>query len=436
MDLGASHEVEQVHAAGKAPIAIDEKRQALGAVLGSETFARSDQLRSFLKYVAEMAIDGRSREITEYRIAVEALGRPSGFSPADDSSVRSRAHELRRKLQKYYEAEARDAPVRIELPKGSYTPRFGSYPQPPTGPAAPEEQPAQASRASRLVVAAAALAGIIVGAAACWAILRDRPAQRPNAVITEAWGPLARPDANVLIGVGTTLHLVVRPYMSVVAEGLPKYPAPPELYPLYTQHRPLPRGVELDMHPVDNSVQMGHMGAVITLMGVLQPRGAGFEVLPERSAPVTAMRGRNVILIGDPQNSAAAAGFLEKTPFTIDYDAQKQDLVILDRRSGRSWVPQRGPDKRFSDAFGLITVFPSPGAKSDQRTVVLSGITSVGTQGAAEFFASAREMDALRKHFQKDGLSGFPPSYQVVVHCKSNDTLLISEDYQAHAGGN
>jgi hypothetical protein len=190
------------------------------------------------------------------------------------------------------------------------------------------------------------------------------------------------------------------------------------------------------MHPVDNSVQMGHMGAVITLTGVLQLRGASFEVLPERSAPATAMRGRNVILIGDPQNSSAAAGFLEKAPFTIDYDTTVQDLVVRDRKRGRTFVPKRGPDKRYTDVYGLITVLPTPGAKRDQRTVVLSGITSVGTQGAAEFFASAKDLEALRKHFRSEGLAGFPPAYQVVVHCKSQDTLLISEEYEADGVGN
>jgi hypothetical protein len=75
-------------------------------------------------------------------------------------------------------------------------------------------------------------------------------------------------------------------------------------------------------------------------------------------------------------------------------------------------------------------VVPSPGAKNKERTVILSGITSVGSQAAAEFFASAHDLQALRKRFPSDA---FPAAYQVVVRCKSNDTLLISEDYEVHA---
>src|SRR5690242_6367004 len=106
------------------PLTADEKRSTLKAVLDSDTFARSDQLRRFLKYVGESAIEGRSREVTEYLIAVEALGRQADFSPADDSSVRSRAHELRQKLRKYYESEDRTGTLLIEIPKGSYIPKF------------------------------------------------------------------------------------------------------------------------------------------------------------------------------------------------------------------------------------------------------------------------------------------------------------------------
>ena len=412
----------------------EQKRICLAALLESETFARCDQLRSFLSYVGEMAIAGRSREVTEYLIAVQALGRPADFSPSEDSSVRSRAHELRRKLQKYYDSEDPGANVRVELPKGSYVPRF--IPQDQLDRTVPQEilLPAQSGRSKlvgRLAIALAVSVAIIGGLA--WQLLHAVPV---DPAIVEAWGPLARRDANVLVCVGTVLHLVVRPYMSAVAEGLPKYPAPPELYPLYRQHRPLPPDTPLDMHPVDNSVQLGHMRAVVMLASTFQSLGAPYQILPERSAPVTVMRDRNVIIIGDPQNSSAAAKMLEETPFTIDYDSQLQDVVIRDRRPSsarKTYAPKRGPDNRYTDAFGLVTVTPTAGAKRGQRTVTISGLTSVGSHGAAEFFTSADELRSLRNRFTSEGLPGFPASYQVVVKCKSSDTLLISAEYETHA---
>ena len=42
----------------------------------------------------------------------------------DDSSVRRRAYALRQKLEEVYAKELTDAPIRIDVPKGSYVPRF------------------------------------------------------------------------------------------------------------------------------------------------------------------------------------------------------------------------------------------------------------------------------------------------------------------------
>ena len=64
--------------------------------------------------------------------------------------------------------------------------------------------------------------------------------------------------------------------------------------------------------------------------------------------------------------------------------------------------------------------------------VVFSGITSAGTQGAAEFFASAHSLRHLRSIFAREGINGFPPAYQVVVKCTCNNMLLVSYEYRLH----
>jgi hypothetical protein len=101
-----------------------EKRAALEQVLASAAFVRAEQLRSFLRYICEMEIAGRGEELSEYRIGVEALGKPPGYSTGDDAGVRKRAHDLRQRLEDLYAGELAGAPVRIELPKGRYAPRF------------------------------------------------------------------------------------------------------------------------------------------------------------------------------------------------------------------------------------------------------------------------------------------------------------------------
>ena len=74
-------------------------------------------------------IEGRSEEITEYLLGVEALGSSASFSPGEDSSVRSRAHALRKKLQEYYLVEA-PMPISASIFRGALTARNTSAAKP------------------------------------------------------------------------------------------------------------------------------------------------------------------------------------------------------------------------------------------------------------------------------------------------------------------
>ena len=97
------------------PIPVEERRQALERVLASRTFGRSERLRAFLRYVCEAEFEGRAQQINEYALGVSVLGRPPEYSPGEDSTVRTRAYELRNKLRSYYESEGAGDPIQIEI---------------------------------------------------------------------------------------------------------------------------------------------------------------------------------------------------------------------------------------------------------------------------------------------------------------------------------
>ena len=409
---------------GSGVVNSERARTALDDLLASETFARSEQLRGFLRYVCQRTLDGHGKEINEYGVAVEGLGKPPEFAPSEDSSVRRAAYELRQKLQKYYELERPDAPIRIELPKGSYTPKFvETVPKPPAVPAR-----------NRLVWVLAGALAISVSICSVLAVALWRKPAGPDAVVRQAWQPLAPPGEQVLISIGTHLHLVVRPYMNVVAEGLPKYPAPPELYPLFRQHRPLDAGVPLFMHPVDNSTQIGHAQALVVAATTLSSMGRTFQVLPERSTSAPALRGRGAVLIADPQFSTMVAQKLASTPLTLDYDPTVQDIVVRERSGAHAiWAGKRGTDQRYTVVYGLISMLPEEGDPApSHRNLIFSGITSVGTNGAAEFFARPEGLNVFLRKLAAEGYSGFPAAYQILVRCTSSDTLLLSTEYVTH----
>ncbi len=93
-------------------------------MLASEIFTRAPSLGQFLRYVCTKALSGEADQITEYRIAVEALGRPAEFNGKEDAIVRVEASHLRRRLARYYESEGANHAVQIAIPPGKYVPRF------------------------------------------------------------------------------------------------------------------------------------------------------------------------------------------------------------------------------------------------------------------------------------------------------------------------
>lgn len=99
-------------------------RGHLQRVLGSEGFVRSERMRRFLGYVVEEALDGRADSLKEYGIGLEVFDRPTSFDPRTDPIVRVEARRLRSKLARYYATEGRGDRLRVELPKGTYVPRF------------------------------------------------------------------------------------------------------------------------------------------------------------------------------------------------------------------------------------------------------------------------------------------------------------------------
>jgi serine/threonine-protein kinase len=93
-------------------------------VLKSPSFATSHRLQRFLRCASERVLAADGGNIKEYQLGVEVFERGVDFDPKTDSIVRVEASRLRHKLREYYETEGKQDELRIELPKGTYTPVF------------------------------------------------------------------------------------------------------------------------------------------------------------------------------------------------------------------------------------------------------------------------------------------------------------------------
>ncbi|MBO0862253.1 MAG: hypothetical protein J2P21_27905 [Chloracidobacterium sp.] len=456
-------------------VTAEQKQSALEAVLRSNTFSRADQLKIFLKYVCEMEIAGHGQELSEYLIGVEALGRPSQYSPGDDSAVRNRAFALRKKLQEFYEREKPDAPVRIELHKGSYCPRFveGGAPEKSNGNEAvilQERFPASAQTSEPLLpahifrkptkaipgplevvignVGRGSMLGFIAGiiitaivAVTIYLVIGVRRVSGParpgiSPIVAEAWGPILGPYSDVLICVANPPGFSAHPALVGLSDPLSKDPGarpmPKELLNWYKQRYPSPEDQSHFLTITTNATYWGDSIGAMTALKTLTSAGIVPQIFPEKVVAMPTLRRRNVILFGAPEYSPSVAHFLEKCPLTVKYLDS-----IVGQGDGRTetarYTARRNTQDLLTQVYGLITVLPSDAsAEHPRRTIIFSGINSAGAQAAAEFFSSPENLTEFRKRLNSEGLNHFPSAYQVVVSAETDDNILLNFKYETH----
>jgi hypothetical protein len=436
-------------------IAPEEKRHALEDILESDAFARADQLKFFLKYVCEMELSGRSAAISEYAVAVEALGRPKSFSPLDDASVRNRAYALRKKLDKYYTDERPDAPIRIEFIKGTYVPRFYSrdFPPPPE-PVLTDEHveiqiplPAVPPRVRRwpvvFVLALGVAAGLLLGGFGAFVAMRPKtlPAASLAAldpIVREAWGPLLLPQSNVLICLGIPAQLTLIPF-DIKMEWRPKMPvfaAPRELIPWYVRHHRFFNGEHLVMDPDENSPHFGDVLGATTAIRILTAAGSNYRLVPERVVSTAMLETHNRILFGVPYKSEAILKLLEAGSYQFVYDHDLRDITIVrgtPGSRGRVYASKRDERDDRVESYTVITVSSTELAGGGaERVLAFSGDPSAGAAAAVEFFSSPRYLADFKRRLKAEGYATFPAAYQILLRCKLDSNLPKSFAYEDH----
>lgn len=442
----------------------EQKCAALEAVLHSQTFARSDQLKSFLRYVCEMEMAGRGHELTEYLIGIEALRRPASYSPGEDSAVRTRAFALRKKLQEFYEDEQPNASLRIELLKGSYCPHFveSQPPQKADGdgpsveglavplaplPAVPEALlPTGApnwreGKRSWLFPFCAGIlfTALVAGGLYSWRGNRSvssAVSHPPSPILAEAWGPLLMPNADVLLCVANPTAFSVHPSsessaMTTTPFNFPgALPLPEQLNKLYRTH--YPNAVNPSLTITRNATYWGDVLGALTALKILNAAGASRQIFPEIAITMPMLRHRNVILLGASDYSSAVARYLENCPLRVNY----LDAIVgpaTEQSPAARYALKLGQQQRLTQVYGLITVLSGESSGNlPNRILIFSGVNSAGAQAAAEFFSSPEHLLELKQELKKAGHNTFPSAYQVVVRADTDDSILRNFRYETY----
>lgn len=428
----------------------EEKKQALDLVCESQTFARADRLRGLLQFICSAEMEGRQDSLNEYVIGVEALGRPNGYSPGEDSCVRSRVYELRQRLEKFYGTEAPDAPLRIDVPKGSYVPRYVRTVSRPAELPLPlkllpestsEETPAharpiQSGRAATWQLAAAFVIGVVV----TYSVLAfqgepKKEVTRAGQVdssglwtsdLTSIWQPFLDPGTAVLVSFQSRLFLTAGPV--VIRDSKI------DSYAGIESSDPIMRAKALfkvpQLYENRNYTDFGAANACLLLgrlLGVRQP-----NIWAKRSSEVNweDLGSNNVIVLGKPNADPDIARLLPAEHFVIDGANVRNLQPTAGEPSG--WMDDGKPWDRsnnWSRKHGLITMIPGP--QRGRWILSLAGSGSEHLWALAHFVTSPESAKQLVGKLRQP-TGDLPSSWQAVVRADFKAQSPVKVEYLTH----
>lgn len=88
-------------------------------IISSSILGRSKHYGALLQYL--VSCSGQNRQPKEIELATDVLGKADDYDVSADSSVRVYVHQLRKKLNAYYDQNELDAAYKLVIPKGSYS---------------------------------------------------------------------------------------------------------------------------------------------------------------------------------------------------------------------------------------------------------------------------------------------------------------------------
>ncbi len=476
-------------------IPTEDKLAELEKVLGGRTLHGSESLRAFLRFVVDKSVDGQEHQLKEYVIATEVFGRGSDFDPKIDSVVRVQAGRLRTKLQEYYATEGKDDLIVIELPKGQYTPVFllaqkteerpvngtnsltatpvtnlavepgtvgtigtASHDlapirleSPSTGQKHSHSRPLPVSRKSwRMTSLLLALATIVLGTLAFnyWVKnqeLRDLLGDGQHGdfslidrqEVNPLWGDFLRSSEPVLIVYSNTLFLGtpdtgMRSLKSLDSRGSSLGS------PIIPQSE-----VERVKEPIiEHYTGIGEVMGGYFLGDFLARVRHSSRV--KRSLLLTweDLKTENIVVLGSPAENLFLRDLPQKQDLIFKQmpdDNNKLDFGVLNNnpKTGEQqkyFAKQDGPSRsQVSEDYAVVSLLQ--GVTGKKRMLILAGITTHGTQAAAEYVTKLEYINDLIQHLNiapRGAPPQLPMNYQVLVKVKVNGGVPVQISYVTH----
>ena len=396
--------------------------QQIDKLIKSHSLHTSESLCKLLRYLAEHSLDHPGIALKEYQIATEVLGRPVGFDPQSDSTVRVQAGRLRVKLAEYYAHEGPDDPIVVEVPKGSYaltfhlrTPKTGV--QPLTTLILETEKREQAPRFTReWVIAVAAFSVLLAVSLSTTAVLLSQRARSQGVAIQSV------PAAYQIFW----SRFLVGPQQPWVIFSNGSFVGRPETGMRYFNPSSDQRAFILDHYTgVGEVLAIHQLDRVFNLLNrpIRVKRGALFS-LDDAS-------NNDLIFVGSPSENLSLLDIPGTQDFVfrrLDSGPRKGDLAVLNVHplAGEPTLFLATPaNQPTTEDYAVVSLLP--GLDPSRSILILAGNSTFGTQAAVEYVCREDSVKELLQRLKVTKPSELKP-FEALLHVKIAHGVPVMTD--------
>lgn len=391
----------------------------------SGVLGRSPVYERLLAYLKETTEQSKSpREID---IAVDVFGRHD-FDSGSDSFVRVYLHNLRQKLDNYYNDENDRGKAEqtefIYIPKGQYRLQVGR-----------RGEQAIAAAANSRVPRMAALAGALLGAlivgwsASSWfSTIRDGTPAAETAV----WQPILQSERPLVLVIGDYYM-----FAEVDRDGVTRrlirdfgINRREDLEAGYAD----PAAPDRDFADIRlNYLPLGAAPALVDILNVIYSSGKTVVLVPESQLDIQTVRTSDIVYVGYLSGLGKLSEFVfASSRFVLgsSYDE------LVDRRTGKAYLSEAGfldgPATDYLD-YGLLSTFAGP---AGNRLLVIAGMRDEALMQMASILSSAGSIEDLMGQLpENEGGLSFEALYRVRGMHRMNiaSTLLLASTLDAES---
>lgn len=399
-------------------------REELGRVLSSVALRNADSLRRLLSYLAEAYLAGKSRDVKEYTIGRDIMGKPEDYDPRVDASVRVQAGKLRQRLEQYYSSEAPNSAWQVRLPKGHFEIEFKQ--------AAPPEPAAarQGERAAIWKILTGVLAVCCAGLSLWIVSIKSQPAPgagRPEWTpeMSQFWAPFVQSNKPVTVVLGSPLF--VRFHNS--------YFRHPLVNDWATAERDLPleqmRALLNNPTPASETHRWAPFGeavAAFRLASVLSQRKQ--DMIIKRSSVLSweDIRASNLVFLGPRKFNPQ----IQDLPINQDFIIDRGAVHNLRMRPGERATyskPTPANTEDIPEDYSIITRMR--GIEGWGEVLVLGSSSTEGTWAAADYVTNPVQMRELTRRLSQE-TGRVPDCYQVLLRSRFRNQVPIQTEYVLH----